>query len=143
MRRYLVVANQTLFTKQLEDKLGACLAAGPCRFHVLVPATHPRDHLVWTEGKDRAIAHRRLSQALDRLRTIGAEAEGEVGDASPFEAIADVLRRHETYDEIIISTHPPGVSRWLGQDLPHRAMRAFAVPITHVVAETRTLKTAS
>jgi hypothetical protein len=137
-----VVANQTLFTKRLEDKLGQCLAAGPCRFHVLVPATHVRDQLVWTEGNDRAVASRRLAEALVRLHERGADADGEVGDASPFEAIADVLLRDDTYDEIILSTYPPGVSRWIGQDLPHRAMRAFAVPVTHVVAEPETLRTA-
>jgi hypothetical protein len=135
MRRYLVVANQTLVTKQLEDKLGECLAAGPCRFHVLVPATHARDHLVWTEGHDRTIASQRLTEALARLWELGAEVDGEVGDASPFEAIADVLRRHEQYDEIIISTHPPGISRWLRQDLVHRAMRSFDVPVSHVVVD--------
>jgi hypothetical protein len=135
MRRYLVVANQTLVTKQLEDKLGECLAAGPCRFHVLVPATHAQDQLVWTEGHDRAIATERLTDALNRLWALGAVADGEVGDASPFEAIGDVLRRHEQFDEIIISTHPPGISRWLGQDLVHRAMRAFDVPVSHVIAD--------
>ncbi|MGI8685870.1 MAG: hypothetical protein ACR2MO_12440 [Acidimicrobiales bacterium] len=39
------------------------------------------------------------------------------------------------FDEILLFTHPPGVSRWLHQDLPHRAQRQFAIPVTHVVAE--------
>ncbi len=143
MRCYLVVANQTLFTQELEHKLRACLAAGPCRFHLLVPATHSRDHLVWTEGNDRAIARERLTKALDRLAELSAEADGAVGDASPFEAIGDVLRRHENYDEIIISTHPPGLSRWLRQDLPHRVIRSYDIPVTHVVAQPHRLISAS
>jgi hypothetical protein len=30
---------------------------------------------------------------------------------------------------------PPGASRWLKQDLPHRVERSFSVPVTHVVGE--------
>src|SRR5918996_304525 len=71
MRRYLVVANQTLGGEHLAEKVRACLAAGPSRFHVLVPATQPQDHAVWTEGEARAIASRRLEQALERFRELG------------------------------------------------------------------------
>lgn len=133
MHRYLVVANQTLHSERLAAKIRECLAAGPCAFHVLVPATHPRHQMVWTEGGDRAIAHRRLEEALVRLGELGAEADGEVGDERPVDAIGDVLRRHQ-FDEILLVTFPPGVSRWLGQDLPHRVQRAFGVPVTHLVA---------
>lgn len=132
MRRFLVVGNQTLASKQLERKLLECLAAGPCRFHIVVPATHPRDHLVWTEGSDRTIARRALDAALVRFRAMGADVDGEVGDARPMDAIADVFTRHDPVDEIIISTLHPARSRWVRQDLPHRAARTFHVPVTHV-----------
>ena len=39
MRRYLVVANQTLGGEQLLACVRDRLRAGPCRFHVLVPGT--------------------------------------------------------------------------------------------------------
>ena len=135
MRRYLVVSNQTLSSEALVEKVRSCLAAGPCRFHVVVPATHGRDHLTWTEGHDRAIAHDRLEGALERLRGLGAEADGEVGDARPMDAIADALLGAPGFDEIILVTLPPGVSRWLRQDLPHRAERTFRIPVTHLVAQ--------
>ncbi len=134
MRRYLVVANQTLGGEHLTEKVRACLAAGPSRFHVLVPATQPHDHAVWTEGEARAIAARRLARALDRFRELGAEAKGEIGDERPLQAIADSVRDRE-FDEIILSTLPPGLSRWLRQDLPHRVERTFGVAVTHVVGE--------
>ncbi len=136
MRRYLVVSNQTLSSEALVDKIRSCLAAGPCRFHVVVPATHTHDHLTWTEGRDRAIAKQRLDDALDRFRAMGAEADGEVGDARPLDAIGDAMRDQPPFDEIILITLPPGVSRWLHQDLPHRARRTFRLPLTHLVAET-------
>jgi cell pole-organizing protein PopZ len=72
--------------------------------------------------------------ALERFRKLGAEAQGEVGDERPLEAIADAVRE-EAFDEIILSTLPPGLSRWLRQDLPHRVERTFDVEVTHVVAE--------
>lgn len=132
MRRYLVVANQTLGGEHLAEKVRACLAAGPSRFHILVPATQPHDHAVWTEGEARAIAARRLELALARFRELGTEAEGEIGDERPLQAIADAVRER-TFDEIILSTLPPGLSRWLRQDLPHRVERTFEVTVTHVV----------
>ena len=135
MRRYLVVANQTLGGEHLAMKVKELLAEGPCRFHVLVPATVPADHAVYTEGQAEALAKQRLDDALARFRDMGAEADGEVGDASPFEAIADTLREEEDFDAIVLSTLPVGASRWLKQDLPHRVERSFGLPVTHIVGE--------
>ena len=134
MRRYLVVANQTLVGEHLVKEVRTRLASGRCQFHVLVPATHPEDHAVWTEGEAQGIARRNLARALDLFRKVGASADGEVGDENPLTAIRDVLREQE-FDEIILSTLPPGLSRWLGQDLVSRVDRAFAIPVTHVVGE--------
>jgi hypothetical protein len=133
MRRYLVVANRTLGGEHLRAKIRECLAAGPCEFHVLVPASHDPGTMTWTEGHDPALAERRLADALARLAEVGAEASGEVGDPNPVQAISDVLLR-ERFDEIILSTLPPGVSRWLKADLPHRVERDFNLPVTHVIA---------
>jgi hypothetical protein len=63
-----------------------------------------------------------------------AAVTGEVGDISPVRAIADALLAAE-FDEIILSTLPPGPSRWLRQDVVHRVRRTFAVPCTHIVAD--------
>lgn len=143
MHQYLVVANQTLDSEQLAGKVRACLAVGPCQFHVLVPATHARDHYMWTEGSDRAIARDRLAAALERMRALGATADGEVGDPSPLQAIQDVFTRGLKVDEIILVTLPPGPSRWLRQDLPHRLTRTVSVPVTHLVAEPAAVRSAS
>ena len=123
MRRYLVVANQTLAGPALEGRIRACLAAGPCRFHVVVPATPPQDQAVWTEGEANALAEASLDHALSRFRSLGAVADGEVGDAQPLEAIRDALRE-TAYDEVILSTLPPGLSKWLKLDLPTRVVAA-------------------
>jgi hypothetical protein len=129
-----VVANQTLGGEHLAEAIRARLAGEPSSFYVVVPATQPRDQAVWTEGEARALAGKRLEAALDRFRALGAEVEGEVGDERPLQAIADAVRERE-FDEIILSTLPPGVSRWLGQDLPHRVERQFDLPVQHVIGD--------
>ena len=134
MRRYLVVANQTLLGGPLLAKIGECLAAGPCQFHLVVPASHARDRAVWTDGHDHAVAEARLAEGLEHLRAMGADVVGEVGDARPIDAIRDAMLHAPPFDEIILSTLPAGVSRWLRQDLPHRIQRTFELPMSLVVA---------
>jgi hypothetical protein len=134
VRRYLVVANQTLGGKHLIERIRHFLADGPCEFHIVVPATPPGDHLVWTEGEATAIAQTRLDRALKRFQELEANATGEVGDRNPMLAIEDAVRGGE-FDEIIVSTLPPGMSRWLKLDLPSRVASRFRLPVTHVVSE--------
>jgi nucleotide-binding universal stress UspA family protein len=131
MRRYLVVANRTLGGEHLLDVVRQCMQNDDCSFHIVVPASHPKD--AWTEGQVEAAAHERLADALARFRELGAQVDGEVGDGSPVRAIGDVLLR-EQIDEIILSTLPPGPSRWLRQDVIHRVERNYDVPVTHIVA---------
>jgi hypothetical protein len=135
VQRYLVVANQTLSGEHLVKEVRARLSSGRCEFHILVPATHPADHAVYTEGEAQAIARRNLGTALELFRKLGAQADGEIGDEQPLDAIKDVLLEQD-YDEIIISTLPLGISRWLNQDLVSKVERSFAIPVTHVVGET-------
>lgn len=128
-----MVANQTLLGEPLAEKVKELLAAGESRFHFMVPILPPTMH-AWTEGEQRAVAQELLDQALERYRALGAEATGDVGDSNPLIAIEDALLE-QTFDEIILSTLPPGPSRWLKLDLPHRAAQRFSVPVTHVVGE--------
>lgn len=133
MKRYLVIANQTLGGEGLLNRVRTVAAEGPCSFHLVVPATPPREHLTWEEGDARARAETRLDEVLDRFRAEGIDATGEVGDPSPVLAAVDSLLSG-TYDEIIVSTFPPGVSRWLRMSLPDRLERRFGIPVSHVVS---------
>src|SRR5688572_24732379 len=107
MARYLVVANQTLGAEALAEKVRECMASGDASFHVVVPACHSRDSSWITEGHDHAEAEKRLAAALAKFRELGAEADGEVGDASPVLAIQDALIAG-SYDGVILSTLPAG-----------------------------------
>jgi hypothetical protein len=117
----------------LDEEIHRRVATGPCELHVLVPATRPDHGFTWTEEHARGEALERLEDGLRRMRALGLEPTGEVGDSSPFLAIADTLRGR-TFDEIIISTLPAGISRWLKMDLPHRVAKVVDIPVTHVEA---------
>ena len=141
MKRVLVVANLTLFGDGLRAAVAQRLADGPMSFFVLVPAAHLDDVFDAAVSAYRGLlpsphgtmleARTRLDHMLESLRRDGAEAEGAVGDADPLVAIEHTLRDH-SFDEIILSTLPPGASRWLRRDLVHRVERAVDVPVTHV-----------
>jgi hypothetical protein len=154
MHHYLLVANQTLGGNELLDAIRDRMARGPAEFWVLAPAT-PSTQLLNdfgalsgyfpigaemlsaadAEARDQgiAVAKSNLDAELQRLRELGAQADGAVGDADPMKAIANAVAQRR-FDEIILSTLPPGVSRWLALDLPHRVKRKFHVPLTVITA---------
>ena len=131
MRSYLIVANQTLTSESLRDAIAARLAEGPVRTHVVVPLSPVGGRLTWDEHASRDVAQERLDKVLDRLRAMGAEADGEVGDRDPVMAVRDALR-HREVDEVIVSTLPKGLSRWLGEDVPSRLRDSVRCPVTVV-----------
>jgi hypothetical protein len=140
MRSYLVVGNQTLASSELAKVIDELMAAGdPIDVHVVVPATPVQHGFTWDEGEARAAARERLDAFMDRLRELGAEASGEVGSRDPIEAVQDALRGHPV-DEIILSTLPTGISRWLGQDVPTRLRGSVLVPVTVVTATRESVK---
>ena len=65
---------------------------------------------------------------LVRLADHREQLTSEVGGHDPFAAISRVMER-SSFDEIIISTLPSAISRWLKMDLPSRVERAFSMPV--------------
>jgi hypothetical protein len=128
MRHYLVVANQTLKQPELTEKIRTCIEAGPCDFFLLVPATRTHGPVRWTPADAFAVARRRLESALDRIRALGADVVGDVGDPSPVLAIGALLRRR-SFDALILSTLPVGPSQWLRGDVPARIEQLFGIPV--------------
>ena len=138
-KRILIVANQTAAGSHLKSEVRKRMVEGPCRFTLLVPATPPREHATWTDEEAYELAGKRLGVAMEGLKELGANLRGVVGDPLPIEAIGDELRS-SYYDEIILSTLPPGASRWLKADLPHRVERRFNIPVTHLTSEPSAVK---
>jgi len=135
MRRYLVVAHQTLSSPELLEKMTARAGEEESTFHLLVPVYHGEPGLTWTEGHDRGVALGHLEEALIRLTAAGLTVSGEVGSDSPVESVVDVLLRDgaDAFDEIIVSTLPKTVSRWLKIDAPSRIQRYTRLPVHHVI----------
>lgn len=134
IRRVLIVANRTAATEKLLEAVRQRAQAGPATFHLLVPATPRGLHrVVDPEVAGREEAAAQLELALEHLReAAGADVSGHVGDADPMAAISDTLHEHEI-DEIIISTLPRRLSRWMRLDLPSK-VRGLGRPVTHVEA---------
>jgi hypothetical protein len=135
MRRYLVVAHQTLGSRELLEAMRQQLDQGPCAFHLVVPEYHGGPGLTWTEARVRAEAAGHLEDARLRFLEAGLAVTGEVGDASPVDAVADVLRRdgRNAYAGVIVSTLPHSVSKWLRLDAPARIQRNTGMPVIHVI----------
>ncbi|MEL7156751.1 MAG: dodecin family protein [Actinomycetota bacterium] len=155
VRRTLIVANETLAGDRIPGLVADRMAAGPCEFHILVPATRSRETrrltavtgdplsgyaVVDTVGldqaiaRDRAEAQERLDTFTARLAALGADFTSEIGAADPALAIAQVMER-ASFDDIVISTLPSSVSRWLRIDLPSRVRRSYAIPVTTFTVE--------
>ena len=133
----LVVAHQTAVGSALLEAVRDRAARGPARFHLVVPRQpHGMHKLVDPREAGETEAKGVLAQALPRLSQAGGhEVTGEIGDSEPLMAITDAVNLGH-YDEIIISTLPLGVSRWLRLDLISKA-RELGLPITHVAAPAR------
>ncbi len=134
----LVVAHKTAATPALLETIRRRTALGPAHFHLLVP--NPAEHAEITEA-DRHHAHTEgehvLALALPLIdQAAGGEADGSVSIRhDPMDAIEEALDGAD-FHEIILSTLPPSISRWLHADLPHRVAH-LGLPLTTVVAEER------
>jgi len=134
MANVLVVANRTAESPELLEALKQRAQRGDATFTLLVPST-PHG-VAWAadmhSGGSEAEAH--MQNAVERLRSAGLEvADGKVGDPDPAAAVQDLVN-FESFDEVVVSTLPGGISKWLKLDLPHRVERITGLPVTHVVA---------
>lgn len=140
MPSYLVVGNQTLDSPELAAAIDQRLASESATFHIVVPATPLQRGLTWDEDEARAMAQSHLDAAIGRLRAAGATVTGEIGHRDPVQATEDALRGRDI-DEVLLSTLPPGISRWLGQDVPTRLKGSILVPVSVVTAQRQSVST--
>jgi hypothetical protein len=133
--RVLVVANRTAATPALIEAVRERAARGPAVFTLLVPHfAHGLHKVVDAPDTDRSESQEVLELAIPLLEeAAGGKVEGIVGDPEPLAAIQDAINLHG-FDEIILSTLPAKVSRWLKLDLPSKA-RGLGLPLTHVEAK--------
>ena len=130
----LVVAHQTAATKELLDAVRERASRSEATFHLVVPSQpHGMHKVVDPEDVGGDEARDVLGEALPKLsEAAGSNVTGSIGDAEPLMAIHDAINLG-SYDEIIVSTLPRRVSRWLKLDLVSKA-RGLGLPVMHVQA---------
>lgn len=161
MRRCLIIGNQTLMGGDLQEAVQDRIGRGIGAFYVVVPMTRLEHEAAgWNSGllddedapsprgefgamldQQRAMrdaarerAGRRLEGLLELIRSTGGDAEGELGDPDPLAAVRAVLAREDPFEEIIVSTLPAHLSRWLSFKLPERVEELGDTPVTTIIA---------
>jgi hypothetical protein len=124
----LVVANQTVASPELVDRLTALAAEGPRRFIIVIPQDHG-------EGTAVRAARERLQTLLGSLEEAGIVAAGMIGDPDPYTATMNAVQFFHI-SEIVISTLPEGSSKWVADKLVERVHNATGKPVEHVESST-------
>jgi nucleotide-binding universal stress UspA family protein len=131
--KVLVVANRTAGSPELLDALRERADDGPAEFHLVVPASPRGASWMFDMNSGHDAAEHDLEGALARIRARGIEVEGEVGDPDPTAAASDSAHAG-SYDEVIVSTLPQHLSKWLKLDVTRKIAHSTGLPVTHVVA---------
>jgi hypothetical protein len=119
----LVVANVTADSDELLEALRTRAAEARVRVHLVVP--------IGGAGPDREAGEEQLERGLDRMADVGIEAQGQVVRGDPVDAVHEVWNA-AAFDEIVVSTLPTGVSKWLRIDVPHRLEKLTGARVHHV-----------
>jgi hypothetical protein len=128
VRRVLVVANRTAATPTLLDEVSRLARERPTAFSLLIPDAPKSEHTDWT-----------IELALPLLeRAAAGRVHGLTGEEDPFEAIQEAVADGR-YDEILISTLPRRVSRWLRRDLPRR-VEGLGLPVRVITPDQERLR---
>jgi hypothetical protein len=126
--RVLIVANRTASTPRLIEAVRRRAEAGPCDFALLIPDVTDRKEADWT-----------LETAQRLLRPAArGTVDGLVGGPDPFESVKEAVHTGK-FDEIIISTLPRRVSKWLRRDLIRR-VEGVGLPVTAIVPGPRKVR---
>ena len=126
----LVIANETVLGEPLLARIREKSREGGERtsFLIISPQSDP-------DQGSHPEAERRLRTMLNRLRSEGIEAHGQVAHPDPYTAAMHAVR-DERVDSILVSTFPEQRgSSWLRRDLVGRLTNDAKVPVEHVVVE--------
>jgi hypothetical protein len=134
MQSVLVVANRTSASPTLLDAVSRRAREGACTFTLLVPRSPHGLHRV-VDPEDHG--HVEAAAAIEHARPLLRDAAGGpvlalIGSHDPLAAIEDALNAGR-YDEVMISTLPRRLSRWLHVDLV-RKVGGLGLPVTHIEA---------
>ena len=122
----LVVAHRTAATPRLLEAVRRRAQVGPCRVTLLVPKPY------WDPDTEEAELVVELAVPLLE-EAAGRRVEAVIGDPDPVEAVRQLVAA-TVVNEVIVSTLPERVSRWLRRDVPSR-LQALGLTVTVVTAD--------
>src|SRR3954452_6685417 len=134
--KVLVVANRTAGSTELLDALRERAEEGAAQFHLVVPASPRGASWAFDMHSGHDAAEHDLEGALQRIRDLGIDVDGEVGAPDPVAAVSDSAHAG-SYDEVIVSTLPKHLSKWLKLDAARKIEHATGLPVKHVEAHSR------
>ncbi len=134
--KVLVVANRTAGSEELLGALRERAEESPAEFHLVVPASPRGASWMFDMNSGHDAAEHDLEGALQRIRDLGLDVDGEVGDPDPVAAVSDSSHAGG-YDEVIVSTLPKHLSKWLKLDVAHKIAHTTGLPVKHVEAHSR------
>jgi hypothetical protein len=125
-KNVLVVANQTVLSEALLEKIRERAKEGNVSFLIISPQGEG-------EGSYDA-AEKRLLRAVGRLRGEGLDVHGQISHPDPYAASMQTIE-DERVDEIIVSTFPDERSGWLRRNLVERLRADTKLPVEHVQSD--------
>ncbi|HTU16382.1 MAG TPA: hypothetical protein VMF31_14440 [Solirubrobacterales bacterium] len=117
----LVVANQTLSSQDLVDRLLDRSKERPHRFTIIAPQT---------DGVPLNKVSRDLAALMAELYRDDIDATGQPMSPDPFESVKEAIA-HYRVDDVLISTLSGEQSRWLEDDLVGRVREITDKPVAH------------
>jgi hypothetical protein len=128
VRTVLIVANSHVRDTHTAGRGRRLSAERRSSFELLIPDAPKSEHTDWT-----------FELALPLLeRAAGGPVVGLTGEQDPVEAIRRVLAE-QPYDEVLISTLPKRVSKWLRRDLPRR-IEGLGLPVRVITPDQERLR---
>lgn len=117
----LVVANRTLTSPDLQERLLDRSDARPHRYTIIAPAA---------DDVSEATVARNLAGVLAKLYHADIDATGQPMSPDPFDAVKNAIE-HYRVDDILISTLSGEESHWLQEDLVGRVREITDKPVAH------------
>ncbi|HJS94751.1 MAG TPA: hypothetical protein VJ741_10830 [Solirubrobacteraceae bacterium] len=130
--KVLAVTSEPITAGQLRDALGTDEDLSKTEVMVVAPALADSGFKFWMSDADDAIARAETvrRESVERLGHEGVSATGDTGEADPYLAIEDALKRFDA-DRIVLFTHGGDAQRYR-EDLDEREIgERFGRPVDH------------
>jgi GABA permease len=133
--RVLIVANETVDAQELLTEIRQLRNEATAKYDVCMPIRplQTGHGPAWSTEASGIAAAARLDGVLGILRDEGLQAEGELGDYRPMQAMDDAVTAFKP-NLIMITTHPFDRSPWLKAGIVEQARDKYGIAIRHIIS---------